>query len=400
MNDTKSEPVRLSISGMSCAACVAAVEDALRRTPGVHEANVNFAEHTALVSGDITVESLVQTIKDSGYGAAELRGEEDEAEKEAAERAHYRKLIRQTVLAGVIGGPLFLANALGYLPGMETLNDRFFWIVIAFVTLFVLYYSGRHFYTGAWKAFRNHSANMDTLIALGTGTAWVYSAVVIAIPQLLPELARHVYFEAAAIIISLINLGSALEVRARGKTSEAIKRLIGLQPKTARVIRDGKEMDVPISEVGLEETLRVRPGEKIPVDGKIVDGRSTVDESMLTGEPMPIEKALGDEVVGGTINKTGSFLFQATHIGKDTACRNGASGTELETRHWPPCRYYFLCFRAVRANYRGNHFYDMGQLRSGAAPELHARGHHDRVDYRLPVCIGSGHSYFSHGRRR
>ncbi|MDX1488743.1 MAG: copper-translocating P-type ATPase, partial [Acidiferrobacterales bacterium] len=163
------------------------------------------------------------------------------------------------------------------------------------------------------------NANMDTLIALGTGTAWAYSMLVVVFPAVVPSLARHAYFEAAAIIISLINLGSALEMRARGKTSEAIKRLIGLQPKTARVIRNGEERDVPIEEVGLDETLRVRPGEKIAVDGEIIDGHSSVDESMLTGEPIPVVKRVGDEVVGGTINKTGTFLYKATRIGKDTA---------------------------------------------------------------------------------
>lgn len=298
---------------------MATVEDALKNAPGVDEASVNFAEHTATVSGQFSTESLIQAIQDSGYGAAELRGEEDEQEKEAAEFVHYRKLLRQAGAAGLIGVPLFVAGALGYMPGMESANERLFWLAVGAATLFILFYSGRHFFTGAWKAFRNHNANMDTLIALGTGTAWTYSMLITVFPDIVPSLARHAYFEAAAIIIALINLGSALEMRARGKTSEAIKRLIGLQPKTARVIRDGEEMDIPISEVRLEETLRVRPGEKIPVDGRIVDGHSSVDESMLTGEPLAVEKREGDEVVGGTINKTGTFLFSATRIGKDTA---------------------------------------------------------------------------------
>ncbi|MEE8387786.1 MAG: heavy metal translocating P-type ATPase [Acidiferrobacterales bacterium] len=319
MDDKTKEPTRLSISGMSCAACVATVEDALKNTPGVAESSVNFAEHTATVSGEVAVENLIQAVKDSGYGAAELRGAEDEQEKEAAEFAHYRKLLKQAGVAGLIGAPLFLAGVLGYMPGMESAGERLFWLAIGAATLFVLFYSGRHFYTGAWKAFRNHNANMDTLIALGTGTAWFYSMLITIFPDIVPSLARHAYFEAAAIIIALINFGSAMEMRARGKTSEAIRRLIGLQPKTARVIRDGREMDVPISEVGLEETLRVRPGEKIPVDGRIIEGHSSVDESMLTGEPLPVEKHKDDEVVGGTINKSGTFLFQATRIGKDTA---------------------------------------------------------------------------------
>ena len=189
---------------------------------------------------------------------------------------------------------------------------------IGLLTIMVLVYSGGHFFTGAWKSAKNHNANMDTLIALGTGTAWLYSMVIVANPALVPAMAQHAYFEAAAIIIALINLGSALEMRARGKTSEAIKRLIGLQAKTARVIRDGVEQDIAIEEVGLDETLRVRPGERLAVDGIIIDGHSSIDESMISGEPIPVQKAVGDEVIAGTINKMGGFLFQAKRIGKDT----------------------------------------------------------------------------------
>ena len=316
---TATEPMRLSISGMSCAGCVATVEEALKNTPGVDQASVNFAEHTASVTGHVKADDLIHAVEAAGYGAAELKSAADEQEKEAAEFAHYRKLLRMSAVAGVVGVPLMLSGWMGLMPGMHSGLERGFWFAIGLVTLFVLYYSGRHFFIGAWKTFRNHNANMDTLIALGTGSAWVYSMAITLFPNIVPSLARHAYFEAATIIIALINFGSALEMRARGKTSEAIKRLIGLQPKTARVIRNGIEQDVPIEEVGLDETLRVRPGEKIAVDGRIIDGHSTVDESMLTGEPIPIAKKVGDEVVGGTINKSGSFLFVATRIGKDTA---------------------------------------------------------------------------------
>ena len=186
-------------------------------------------------------------------------------------------------------------------------------------TLGVMAFSGRHFYVGAWRTLANHTANMDTLIALGTGTAWLYSMVVVCLPGYLPEVARHVYFEATAMIIGLVNLGLALELRARGKTSEAIRRLIGLQARTARVLRDGKELDIAIEQVLRGDLVRVRPGEKIPVDGQVSEGRSAVDESMLTGEPMPVEKAAGDEVVAGTLNKSGSIVFRATRVGRDTA---------------------------------------------------------------------------------
>ncbi len=317
---TTHEPIRLSVSGMSCAGCVGTVEDALRAVPGVTTASVNFAEHTAQVEGSVSADALVAAVRKAGYDAAELRGVADEAEKEAAEFAHYRKLLRQAAVAGVIALPLVVGDMLlGLIPMLHDPGGRAFWFAVGLATLFVLFYSGGHFFTGAWKSFRNHNANMDTLIALGTGCAWLYSMVVVIFPDSVPVLARHAYFEAAAVILALINLGSALEMRARGKTSEAIKRLIGLQPKTARVLRNGVEVDVPITEVGLDETVRVRPGEKIPVDGVVIDGHSTVDESMLTGEPLPVEKTAGAEVVGGTFNKSGSFLFQAKRIGKDMA---------------------------------------------------------------------------------
>jgi Cu+-exporting ATPase len=182
-----------------------------------------------------------------------------------------------------------------------------------------MYFSGKHFYVGAWKSFKNHSANMDTLIALGTGTAWVYSMVVVFAPDAVPLMARHVYFEATAMIIGLIDLGLALEIKARGKTSEAIKRLIGLQAKTATVVRDSKEVQIGIEQVLLNDIVKVKPGEKIPVDGVVLEGHTSIDESMLTGEPMPVEKAEEDEVVAGTLNKSGMIMFKATRVGKDTA---------------------------------------------------------------------------------
>ncbi|VAW62771.1 Lead, cadmium, zinc and mercury transporting ATPase; Copper-translocating P-type ATPase [hydrothermal vent metagenome] len=312
---------RLSISGMSCAGCVSGVENALNSVAGVETAAVNFAEHTASVTGNVGVDVLVQAVKDAGYDAAELSAGDaaQMEEKEQQDFLYYRQSIKKSLVAALVGFPLFIAGLMGILPPVESVGDKVFWSVTGFLTLGVMLYSGKHFYIGAWKAFRIHNANMDTLIALGTGTAWLFSMFVLLLTNWLPENVQHVYFEATAIIIALINLGSALESKARGKTSEAIKRLIGLQPKTARLVRNGEEVDIPIDQVGTGETLRVRPGEKIPVDGKILDGSSTIDESMLTGEPMPVSKAVGDEVAAGTINKTGSFLFVSTRIGKDTA---------------------------------------------------------------------------------
>jgi len=313
-----SEDIHLSIGGMSCAGCVAGVETALRSVPGVIEANVNFAEHTALVKGAVSTAALTEAVVQAGFEAAELRDEDDQSEKEAIELAYYRTLLTRAIVAALVGLPLFVAGMVGVLPDISSDAGRLFWLFSGVVTLAVLVYSGGHFFSGALKSFRAHNANMDTLIAMGTGTAWLFSMVVIAVPNLVPPFAHHAYFEAAAIIIALINFGSAMEMRARGRTSEAIKRLIGLQPKTARVVRNGVEQDIQISEVVFDDTLRVRPGERIPVDGKLIDGYSTVDESMLTGEPVPVMKKIDDEVVGGTINVAGSFLYQAKRIGKDT----------------------------------------------------------------------------------
>jgi Cu+-exporting ATPase len=313
------ESLRLSISGMTCAGCVASIENAIKGVKAVTGANVNLVERTATIEGNVQANTVIKAIRDAGYDAAQLSGVDDEADKELAEHKYYQRLLKQASLAALLGLPLFVMSMAGLLPDLSDTSGQVFWFAIGLFTLFVLYYSAGHFYSGALKSAKNHSANMDTLIALGTGSAWLYSMVIVAMPQWVPELAQHAYFEAAAIIVALINLGAALEMRARGKTSQAIKRLIGLQPKTARVLRDGQEQDIPMEQVVLDDTLRVRPGERIAVDGVIAEGHSSLDESMLTGEPIPVQKKAGDLVVAGSINKSGSFLFKAKKIGKDTA---------------------------------------------------------------------------------
>ncbi|MBI1963512.1 MAG: copper-translocating P-type ATPase, partial [Candidatus Rokubacteria bacterium] len=190
-------------------------------------------------------------------------------------------------------------------------------------SLAVLLYSGHHFFSGAWQALRHRSANMHTLIALGTGVAWIYSTIVLLVPRIFPSSEfLDVYYDVTVVVIALVDLGLAMELRAKGRTSEAIRKLIGLQAKTARVLRDGKEVDLPVEEVLVGDTVVVRPGEKIPVDGEVVEGASAVDESMVTGESLPVEKHVGDEVIGATVNKTGAFRFRATKVGKDTALAN------------------------------------------------------------------------------
>ncbi len=312
-----SEPIRLSIAGMACAGCVSAVENALKEVSGVEDAVVNLGERTATVTGNASAKALIEAVKKAGYDAAELRGLEDEQEKESLELREYRRLWWRALVAGGIGVVMFVGGALDLFPPIE--QARGLWILLSLLTLTVLVTVGGHFFSGAWASLKAGRGNMDTLVALGTGSAWLYSTIVVLFPDSLPSLARHAYFDAAVIIVGLVSLGSALETKARGKTSEAIKHLIGLQPSTARVIRNGQEMDLPVAEIGLEETIRIRPGERIPVDGEIIEGSSHVDESMLTGEPMPVSKSVGDTVYSGTLNTSGSFLMKATRIGRDTA---------------------------------------------------------------------------------
>ena len=311
------------IEGANCGSCVAKIEKALKNVKGAQRVEMNFADRTVQVEGSAKAKQLMQAVAEIGYQAKPMNSDSQQDaldEKAEADNAHYKKLMCNMVLALGLGAPLMLYGLI-FDMSVTTQTQRIGWFIVGVMTLVVMAVSGKQFYTGAWQSFKNHTANMDTLIALGTGTAWLYSMVVI-MPSILPEVARHVYFEASAMIIGLISLGLAFEVKARGRTSEAIKRLIGLQPKTARVIRDNQEQDIAISQVVKGDVVRVRPGEKISVDGDVIEGSSTLDESMLTGEPMPVSKDEGDKVVAGSINKSGTLLFKATHIGSETTLAN------------------------------------------------------------------------------
>ncbi|MFZ5600911.1 MAG: heavy metal translocating P-type ATPase [Pseudomonadota bacterium] len=312
----------LLIDGAKCASCVSKIETALQKVPGVQSASMNLAQRSASIDGSAAPEDLVCAIEQAGYKATVVQSENEAdllSESEQADAKNYRTRLRDMVIALALGAPLMIYGVLGGEMMIHTPQQQIGWLVIGVLTLAVLVFPGRHFFVGAWKSIRNRTATMDTLIALGTGTAWVYSMLVAAFPHFFPEQARHVYFEASAMIIGLINLGLALEIKARGRTSQAIKRLIGLQVKTARVIRNGNEVDIPLALVQVNDQVRVRPGEKIPVDGVVNEGHSSIDESMLTGEPMPVEKSVGAEVAAGTLNKTGTLVFTATRVGKDTA---------------------------------------------------------------------------------
>ena len=319
----------LKLRGMSCASCANNVEEAIRSVPGVETCNVNFGAEQATVQYNpqhAGVEEIQQAIEAAGYSSYSLQEQEmltgETDAEQAARQAESQKLKRRLILGAIVTTIL----AIGGLPMMTGLPIPWIpaWLhnpVLQLVlTAPIQFWSGESFYKGAWKALKRHTATMDTLVALGTSAAFFYSLF----PTFFPEfflnqgLSPDVYYEISAVVITLILLGRLLENRAKGQTSEAIRKLIGLQAKTARVIRNGKEIDIPIAEVELGEIILVRPGEKIPVDGEIIDGSSTIDEAMVTGESVPVKKQAGDEVIGATLNKTGSFKFRATRVGKDT----------------------------------------------------------------------------------
>ncbi|MEH2407859.1 heavy metal translocating P-type ATPase [Nostoc sp.] len=322
------DTLTLKLRGMSCAACATNIEKAIRSVSGVIDCNVNFGAEQATIKYDRSLASLekIQTaIASAGYSsdslAEEILSEEDDDEK-ANRQALQRKLSLKVVVGGVISIFLFL----GSFPMMTGLNLPLIpsflqnpWIQLVLTTP-VIFWCGGSFYRNGWKTLKRHTATMDTLIALGTSAAYLYSLFVTVLPKffIAQGLIPHVYYEVAAIVITLILLGRLLENRARGQTSEAIRKLIGLQARDARVIRDGKEIDVPIAEVRINDVILVRPGEKIPVDGEVITGASTVDEAMVTGESLPVKKQPGDEVIGATINGTGAFQFRVTRVGNDT----------------------------------------------------------------------------------
>ena len=321
------EDLNLKLKGMSCASCANNIERAIRNVPGVVEGNVNFSSDRATVRYDpkqTNINIITKAVVDVGYEAqiipADLGIEDDTGDKE--QQREERNLQRR-VLIGAILSILLVIGSLSHfnltLPSwLARLENP--WLQLALASP-VQFWVGREFQISAWKAFRHRTADMNTLIALGTSIAFFYSLWVTLNPNYFTTqgLSAEVYYEATAMIITLTLLGRWLENRAKGATSTAIQALMGLQAKTARVVRDGSELDIPIAEVALSDIVVVRPGEKIPVDGEVLSGYSTVDESMLTGESFPVTKQVGDEVVGATLNKMGSFQFRATKIGKDTA---------------------------------------------------------------------------------
>jgi P-type Cu+ transporter len=306
------------VTGMTCAGCVGRVERALGNVPGVLEANVNLANESATVTylgGGVELRDLEKAIEGAGYGV--VGGERSSAEDHRGRE--YRKLRADFLLASVLTVPI-LVGSLPMMLGLEP-PVPMMWLRVLLLALAtpVQFWAGRRFYRGAWGALRHGQADMNTLVVMGTSAAYLYSAVAALAPQVFAPGRADVYFDTSALIITLILLGRLLEARAKGRTNEAIKRLAGLQAKTARVIRDGGEVDVPVEDVKVGDVVVVRPGEKVSVDGRVVSGESAVDESMITGESIPVTKREGDEVIGATMNTSGSFRFEATKVGEESA---------------------------------------------------------------------------------
>ncbi|GAA3614355.1 copper-exporting P-type ATPase CopA [Gibbsiella greigii] len=310
--------LQLLLSGMSCASCVNKVQKALQSVPGVEQARVNLAERSALVSGRPDPQRLITAVEKAGYGAEILADETTRRERQQQTAQAAMKRFRwQAALGLALGIPLMAWGLFGGSMAL-TPNSQRPWLLVGIITLLVMIFAGGHFYRNAWRALRNGGATMDTLVALGTGAAWLYSFGVTLWPASFPMEARHLYYEASAMIIGLINLGHALEQGARQRASQALERLLDLTPPVARWISDEGEKPLPLADVQLGMTLRLVTGDRVPVDGEIVQGEAWLDEAMLTGEAVPQQKGVGDKVHAGTLVEDGSVLFRAAAIGSHT----------------------------------------------------------------------------------
>ena len=326
---------RLNLHNVSCSSCVKSIEATLQNA-GVEQASVNFANRQIYIEGSLTPQQAIDSLKQAGYEATPV-DKPNSTQSLNNDNAQVKQLLTKTFVAGVPGILLMLWQMTPFWPDMYATNGL---VVLGFISIAVLslmVYTGGHFFKNAYKAFTQHTATMDTLIALGTGTAWLYSTLLLIIPFDLPPSAHHVYFEAALLVIAFINLGAALEIKARSKTGQALNDLINMQPKNARVVdQQGEETDKPIQDIIPGTIIRVRPGDKIPVDGIVTHGNSQIDESMLTGEPLPVRKKPSNQVVAGTINQQGTFLMRATEVGENTQLAQIIDLVEKATGSKPP----------------------------------------------------------------
>ncbi|MBI5475150.1 MAG: copper-translocating P-type ATPase [Ignavibacteriales bacterium] len=316
-DSSKYQKIILPIQGMSCASCVSRIQTNLSKLDGINSASVNLATELATIAFDdstISIENIKKSIEEIGYQV--VTAEEDTLEdvRKNLDQKESVSLRRDFILSAILTVPISILNMF--------FAHSLFWInyLLFVLTVPVLFWSGRRFFTGFWKLLKHFSADMNTLVAVGTSIAFIFSAVVTFFPVILTDIAQHpiTYYDTSAVIITLILMGRLLEARAKGKASSALKKLLHLQSKNARVIRNGQEIDIPIKQVMINDLIIVRPGERIPVDGIVTEGYSLVDESMISGESLPVEKQIGSEVIGATINQSGSFIFQAKKVGKNT----------------------------------------------------------------------------------
>ncbi|EMK6929929.1 copper-translocating P-type ATPase [Vibrio alginolyticus] len=327
IKDTQVPPasiqLQMLIQGMTCASCVSSVEKALTSVEGVEKAQVNLAEQSALVfasqDSDDLLNAIVESVKQAGYQAEILQDAATQQEKQAQQQRQQQKRFKLDAIAGlVVGAPLMIWGVAGGNMMIRNTNDQLAWGAIGIVCLLLLATAGKHFFSNAWLAATHKRATMDTLVALGTGAAWFYSMLVVIFPDWFPLASRHVYFEASAMIIGLISLGHYIEAKAKANTTRSLQALINLQPQQATVITKQGDQQIAVEQITLGMKLRIKPGEKVPVDGVVIQGESYIDESMLTGEPVPVLKAQEAQVSAGTLNTDGGLVIEATGIGANT----------------------------------------------------------------------------------
>ena len=330
---------RFIISGATCAGCVRKIENTLAKLEGVDSASINFADRSLSIAGSLASEAIQAAIEGIGYGAEEQSTNSlQDAEKAKDEQYHLEKrLLQKQAAVALLPGIAMMAWSLsGEGMAVTSAESQFNWGFIGLVTLFSMAFAGHQIFTTGWKSLRHFAPNMDTLVAIGTGTAWLYSAGVVMFYQVLPNEAKHVYFEASTMIIGFVNLGRLLEHNARHKTGTAIRALLSLQVKNAWLIGEDKETACPVEAVGIGKYIRVRPGETIPLDGEITEGNGVIDESMLSGEAVPVEKTVGDSVFAGCINGTSSFIMMVTARSNDSTLANIVRSVQQAQGAKPP----------------------------------------------------------------
>lgn len=319
--DQNQTVTQLLLSGMTCASCVLKVEKALQAVDPTAKVSVNLADNSALVYGDVNSRDLIEAVENIGYGAEMVEDQQLRREKQQQQTDHeIKQRKRQAIVALVFGFGLMFW---GFFKGMEvTPNSQFGWILVGLLSAAIMVFSGRHFFISAWRNLKHGNATMDTLVALGTGVAWLFSMAIALFPNFFPENARHLYFEASLMIIGLVNFGKMLEIKAKQRSSHALEKLLDLTPASVTVVTEQGETELPLQQVKCGMQIRLKTGDRVAVDGVVVNGEAWLDESMLTGEPLPVSKTVGDQVKAGTIVDNGSLRFEATQIGEQTVLAN------------------------------------------------------------------------------